>query len=159
MKNKKGFTLVELLAVIVILGILSSIAVIASLKIKKEQDKNNAINMISGILTGAKRYVTDNPNKDINIADNELTINDLVNNKYTNVDITELTRLLGASENDEVKYSVCIDDDGNPTIKRAFYITISGNTYNDCGCAQQQSSTKAAKVCSGMNGTNEATIN
>lgn len=42
MKNKKGFTLVELLAVIVVLGIIMAVAGTAALKIKKNSDIETA---------------------------------------------------------------------------------------------------------------------
>ena len=53
MKNKNGFTLVELLAVIVILGLITSIAVFAVTKIldnsKKAAFKNTATSIINGV--------------------------------------------------------------------------------------------------------------
>ena len=57
MKNKKGFTLIELLAVIVILGILLSISITAVNKIRKKQEIENKLNVLSGIFTGAKSYI------------------------------------------------------------------------------------------------------
>ena len=47
MKNKKGFTLTELLAVIVILAIIIAIAVPSYMKIKKNIDENNYNNKIN----------------------------------------------------------------------------------------------------------------
>ena len=62
-KNKNGFSLVELLAVIVILGILSTISLVAYNKYidnaKKEKDKQNEIT----IVTAAKSYLESNPEK------------------------------------------------------------------------------------------------
>ena len=79
MKNKKGFTLVELLAVIIILSIILSITAIAVMKVKKNQDRINYQNMISGILTGAKNYVTNHP------GETSVTVNELINKKYIDI--------------------------------------------------------------------------
>ena len=61
MKKNKGFTLIELLALIVILGILLAISVVAVNNIRKKQEKENVQNIISSILTGAKKYVSEHP--------------------------------------------------------------------------------------------------
>ena len=61
MKNKKGFTLIELLAVIVILGILLSISITAVNKIRRKQNVENKLNIVSNIMTGAKSYIADHP--------------------------------------------------------------------------------------------------
>ena len=63
MKKKKGFTLIELLAVIVILGILLSISIVAVNNIRKKQEEENYVNVLSSILTGAKNYIADHPAK------------------------------------------------------------------------------------------------
>ena len=143
MKNKNGFTLVELLAVIVILGLLSSIAVIAVLKVKKVQDGKNNANMVAGILTGAKRYATDNPNA--NWSDG-VDLSELVDGNYTDADYTKISpdTKIHVTEGS----NVCSN-----SFKRAFYITVNGNPYNDCGCVNQPvSSTDFKTLCSGENG-------
>ena len=59
MKNKKGFTLIEILAVVAILGILSLIAVPNVLKYLNESRKRAMITQENTILDAANLYITD----------------------------------------------------------------------------------------------------
>ena len=86
MKSKRGFTLVELLAVIVILGILLSISTVAVNSIRKKQDEKNLENQISSVLTGAKSYVADNPSVLYNLSTQvSIEIGDLINGDYVSI--------------------------------------------------------------------------
>lgn len=60
MKNNKGFTLVELLAVIVILALITTIAVPAALSISGKIKDNLYCEKIDMILSSAKMYGEDN---------------------------------------------------------------------------------------------------
>ncbi len=148
MKNKKGYTLVELLAVVIILGILSSITAIAVINVKKKQDVNNFRNEISGILTGAKRYETEHPGAmtpsvDLNA---NVKLSDLVNDGYTDIDSYDKYE---GGKNHQIYYEQCPDN-----IKRKFYIELNGVEYNDCGCDLQEASTvKAKKLCAIKSGS------
>ena len=59
MKNKKGFTLVELMAVIVVLAIVIAIAVPTYGKIKKSIDRKNYENKVSLIKVAAAKFAED----------------------------------------------------------------------------------------------------
>ena len=59
MKNKKGFTLVELLAVIVILGLVAVIAVPASMTVSDGIKKNMLCEKVDLLLSDAKRFGND----------------------------------------------------------------------------------------------------
>ncbi len=150
MKKNKGFTLIELLAVIVILGIMLAISVVAVNKIRKNQEVENKRNVISSILTGAKRYFADEPSK------SEVRVKYLVEKDYADFDISEYDEF----DNDSIKvfYNNECPNDSNK-LKRAFYVSVNGKTYNDCGCAIQTGGVTGKKLCSGQNGTDEANIN
>lgn len=135
MKNKKGFTLIELLAVIVILGILLSISITAVNKIKKNQDVENKENVISGILTGAKSYVSDN----ISILDTlpkDITVSTF-KDKYADFDEKKYDY-----NNKTVKVEKCAGSD----LKLKYSIEIDGVPYNDCGC-DAQTIGNSTKIC------------
>lgn len=133
MKNKKGFTLIELLAVIVILGILISISAVSVSNVKQKQDEQNKENVISSILTGAKAYVAENPNK-LNNLPIEINISDIKASGYVDLSDSDYE----GYEGEKVTISVC----SNNELK----LQYSFKGYNDCGCEEQATAT-ASKIC------------
>ena len=59
-KNNKGFSMVELLAVIVILGVISTIGIVSIIKMVDNSKKNYYINQEKQIVLAAQSYVNDN---------------------------------------------------------------------------------------------------
>lgn len=57
--NKKGFTLIEMLAVVVILAILMAIMIPSVNHLIKQNQENNFKSLKNGILNSAKTYVSD----------------------------------------------------------------------------------------------------
>lgn len=82
MKKNKGFTLIEVLAVLVILSLLITFSVVSVNKIKKKQEVANRINVIRSILTAARAYEADNPN----LTGKTVTVNTLLNKGYVDFD-------------------------------------------------------------------------
>lgn len=140
MKNKKGFTLIELLAVIVILGILLSISITAVNKIRRKQNVENKENVISGILTGAKSYVSDNTS----ILDNFKKSTNSISIKVS----TFKDKYVDFDENkyDFNNLSVNITRCNNNDSKLEYSIKVEETTYNDCGC-DAQTFGDSTKIC------------
>ena len=146
MKSKRGFTLVELLAVIVILGILLSISTVAVNKIRQKQNEENLKNQISSVLTGAKSYVADNPSVIYNLTPTDtksVEVEELINGDY--VSIKDLNKI---SKNTEVKIKKCKSEMNSDDVKLMYFITVDSKKYNDCGCKEQKSG-ESDKLCTG----------
>ncbi|MDD5888968.1 MAG: type II secretion system protein, partial [bacterium] len=62
MKNNKGFSLVELLAAVVILGLLSTIAIVSVSAILNKAEKNHYDTQQKNIVMAAQSYAQDNRN-------------------------------------------------------------------------------------------------
>lgn len=76
MKNNKGFSLVELLAVVVILGILSGVAVIAYSRYSDRAKVQAFDTLASSAASAAEEYIFDHPGAD------EVSLADLVEQQY-----------------------------------------------------------------------------
>ena len=136
MKNKKGFTLVEVLAVVVILSIIGSIAMIAVNNVRRKQEIKNRQNVIMGVLTASKKYTADNPSVLNDLANNSIPVYTLIEQNYTEFDMEKYSDI--ADENSKVKFESCVTN--NVRIK--YYIELNdenGNLkkYTDCGCDPQ----------------------
>ena len=102
MKNKKGFTLVELMAVIIIISLIAILTfpnIINQIKKTKKATTNN-INDI--VISAAKRYVADNPN-DFEDDGYCLSVDTLVDNDYIKEDIAGINSFKD-NKSIEIKY-------------------------------------------------------
>lgn len=137
MKKSRGFTLVELLAVIAILGILLSVSTVAVFNIRKRQDEKNRQNLIINILTKAKEYVADHP--------------EVLEEALPEVPVSELNVNFNKKQSDylnlKVQIEKCIKDGVEDEYKFKYSIDVAGDTYNDCGCESQTDSAK--EICKG----------
>lgn len=58
--NRKGFTLVELIATIALLGVIAIISYVSITAVLEKSRKNNCYTLIDNITSAAKEYVSDN---------------------------------------------------------------------------------------------------
>ena len=107
-KNNKGFTLVETIAVIIILGVVLSIAVPSITNVVKSTNKNRMISDAETFISEVKEYV-----------ESDTIGNTPSDNKYTLEDIKGKTKLSKSPYGKEYKknsyvditnYSVCLTD-------------------------------------------------
>ena len=133
MKKNKGFTLIEVLAVLVILSLLITFSVVSVNKIKKKQEVANRINVIRSILTAARAYEADYPDTNGSIG---VEVNELLNKNYVDFDTTKYIEFV----NEKVYWS-----SNSTNVKRQFYLkNIRINTskimnISDCGLETEQS--------------------
>ena len=83
--NKKAFTLVELLAAIVIMGILITVVSVIIVKKVNETKEEAYDQLITSIELAAKNYVIDNGDELVQYKTNdwvEISLDTLVNNEY-----------------------------------------------------------------------------
>ena len=127
--------MVEILAVIVLLGVLSIFTVTALVSISNKQKQQNYESAINGLLAGARSYFADNLNT------NTVTVNKLITNNLGYADLDDKAKnVIGL--NTKINKVPC----GGESFKTKIIIEVpkkisepkgDTTTYNDCGCAEQ----------------------
>ncbi len=146
MKKDKGFTLIEVLAVLVILSLLITFSVVSVNKIKKKQEVANRINVIRSILTAARAYEADYPNTN---ASTGVKVSTLLSKGYVDFDQDKYDEYVGI----KVKWDSYITLSGGKQ-KREFYtskVYINKEkdlNISDCGLeTSQDTSDKGKLIC------------
>ncbi|MEE0699743.1 MAG: prepilin-type N-terminal cleavage/methylation domain-containing protein [Bacilli bacterium] len=117
MKRSKAFTLIELLAVIVILGILIGITTVSVNGIRKKQEAENRRNAYSSVLTGAKTYIAENPEALDNLTSTlDINVKDLVDSGYVELDMNKYDDLIYRYVSDDTTGGIKRDANGNKVI-------------------------------------------
>lgn len=111
MKNNKGFTLVELMAVIVVLAIIISIAIPSAISISHKIKVKMYNTKVDMILSSAKIYGQDNPaivNAD-ETCSSSVSVDELINNGYIKKDDTKNGSVLNPVDNSSLNdKEICI---------------------------------------------------
>ena len=128
-KDKNGFSLVELLAVVVILGILSVITIVSynryiksARKQKEEQMKNNAIMAAKSYLQANKQYFPKNVGSMQNIQ-----LKDLIDNNYLKVSDFTCETGMDSCGNPESDYVIVTKESNN---KYEYDVSWSDTNHN-----------------------------
>ncbi len=119
--KKKGFTLVEVLAVIIILNILLIIGVIGTFSIIKKGKENSYKTLITSVLNSTKLYISDNNNIEEELDLNGyyiITLNDLVSNKIIKGKLIDprtdeqiaLTKKIVITKQNDLSLNICYED-------------------------------------------------
>ena len=140
MKNKKGFTLVELMAVIVILAILVAIAIPIYINITKGIKEKNYESKKTSIELSAIKYATEN-----DLTSHEITLSLLAVNNYYSFDkyIDDAPYVFISNPNDEKENLAC----------RVIEISVKNNEYSaeftnteNCELAQTEINNKKVEI-------------
>lgn len=143
MKNKKGFTIIELVVVIVILGILSTIAMVSISRIRNSANEKEISTLRSSIISAFDNYRIDNSiNKNTSVKisklefDKDLSYN---NNKCSLKDSDTIKYIVKGdyynkfnNDDDRLKYDVCITNtviDNDKTITTCSNLPSKAETY------------------------------
>lgn len=107
MKNNKGFTLVETIAVIIILGVVLSIAVPSITNVVKSTNKNRMVSDAETFISEVKEYVESDT---IGNTSSKLTLNDIKGKTKLSKSPYGGTYDIAKSYVDITNYSVCLTD-------------------------------------------------
>ena len=155
MKNKKGFTLIEVLAVIVILAVIAGLIIP---NIKRYRDKGNKEyynNLKDNIVLAVKDYYSSHPeelprgqivgdgNDRVRISITELNVNDLISNNYLTNEIVDTQ---GKS---------CVKTESKVVVKN----TNGNYTYTLCDFCDGILANESSKDCEVNNAYNYCTVN
>ena len=141
MKNKKGFTLTEILATIVILGVILAIAVPSYNSLSKKFEKEYYDKLDKSVLAAAKSYWKDNSDKRPKelLKSDYIKLGDLIKEKHIE-NVTEYRSekslegyiIIINVGNGKYDYKTCIKNDKNWSSWDSSKATVKDNINNYC---------------------------
>lgn len=113
MKNNKGFTLVELMAVIVVLALIITIAVPSAISISHKIKLKMYATKVDMIIDSAKLYGQDNPSSlksnENACSSSDLTVQTLIDTGYIKKDDIDNGKVLNPIDNSPMNtYTLCV---------------------------------------------------
>lgn len=111
--NNRGFTLVELLVTIVLLGVIASISFVSINAAIKKADKNTYKNTVGEIKVAAKQYASDNRYNDTQTT--SITVAELITGKYLKLSGDKIKDVCANTEVSISNINVSFDSNGNIT--------------------------------------------
>jgi len=128
-KNEKGLTLVELLAVVVILGIIAAIAVPSIGSIIDNTKRDAHLANAQQLVSSAKLYIaTENPSA-TDLSSTGITLKNLIDNGYLS-DIKDPSGTTGSTYNTE-NTKIFVEKDSTKGYQYYVILTNGTNTYID----------------------------
>lgn len=152
MKNKKGFTIVELIAVVMILGMISSIAIISVSRIRKRANDQEIESLRSSIVDSFNNYrMKESVKKGETVKIDELKFDKELsyNNNICTLDENDTIKYIVkgdyydkiTNDSERLKYGVCMTD-----------TTVDGTQINT-ECTSEPSKAEAFCIKLSCNGT------
>ena len=155
MKNKKGFTLVELLAVIVVLGIVMGIAAVAITNVLDSTRKNAFVSNAKQYIEGAKSIVEAELVDRMFATGDTTFLGNCAKDSKHDINIKEKIKLKTGGETspyglawdkDNSKVVVTVTDDNCSTFTYAIYLTDGTNAIGTADAPIAESAVDATKV-------------
>ena len=145
MKTKKGFTLIEMLVVVLIIGILAAIAVPQYQKSINKSRMNEAITMLKTIAQAQDVYYLTNGQYTANLNDLDISIpQDQIGSWYGSDSSRPNTYIYSCKESGTSCIAVASDSNNLPRLQAYFSHTNKGLSLN---CTSAKKTTLAFQIC------------
>lgn len=130
--NKKGFTLVELIATVLILCLIALVAIVSINKVVKDAQKNGHFAQADNVLTAAITYVSTNNNISMDDINNgyTITLKELADNGFIDKDIVDTNNKKIDLVNSYVKVTVESDTSRTDDTNSLYYVGNMDYRYN-----------------------------